>query len=71
MAVIGWIVAAGMATGVMYSLYPSYETPLTKAGNIVYGSICRFVWALSLAWVVFACKYGYGGECGHRLIPVN
>ncbi|XP_022094565.1 nose resistant to fluoxetine protein 6-like [Acanthaster planci] len=61
LAVLGWLVAAGMALSVLYGLYPSFHTPMTKAANIVYGSISRFVWALALAWLVFACKYGYGG----------
>ncbi|XP_038070285.1 nose resistant to fluoxetine protein 6-like [Patiria miniata] len=62
LALLGWLAAAGLALSVVYGLYPTTHTPpMTKAANIVYGSVSRFVWALALAWVVFACKYGYGG----------
>ena len=63
MALIGWLAAAALAMSVVYGLYPDFNNkPLTRAAVIVYGSVSRFVWALALAWVAYACKYGYGGE---------
>ena len=59
---IGWLVAAVLAMTVLYGLYPSVKGHMSKAANVVYGSVSRFVWALALAWLVFACKYNYGGE---------
>ena len=33
-----------------------------KYFNAVYNSASRPLWALCLAWLVFACEYGYGGN---------
>ncbi|XP_038070357.1 nose resistant to fluoxetine protein 6-like isoform X2 [Patiria miniata] len=62
-AVAGWLVAAGIAISVVYGFYPSYHTsvPISRAGQVAYGTLSRFAWGVALAWVVFACKYGYGG----------
>ena len=51
-----------MGIGVVYGLYPSYKTPMTKTATVIYAAVSRFVWAVALAWVVYACKYGYGGK---------
>ncbi|XP_033626269.1 nose resistant to fluoxetine protein 6-like [Asterias rubens] len=61
LALLGWLAAAGMGIGVVYGLYPSYKTPMTKTATVIYAAVSRFVWAVALAWVVYACKYGYGG----------
>ncbi|XP_022092075.1 nose resistant to fluoxetine protein 6-like isoform X2 [Acanthaster planci] len=61
LALIGWLAAAALAMSVVYGLYPSTKSPMSRPASIVYASVSRFVWALSLAWVVYACKYGYGG----------
>ncbi|XP_038070354.1 nose resistant to fluoxetine protein 6-like [Patiria miniata] len=62
LAVIGWLAAAALAMSVVYGLYPSTQSmTMSRPASIVYGSLSRFVWALALAWVVYACKYGYGG----------
>jgi hypothetical protein len=28
-------------------------------------SMTRFTWPLSVAWIIYACHYGYGGEITH------
>ena len=61
---LGWLLAAAIAVSVLYGFYPSYHSgvPMTKAGQVVYGSLCRYAWGVAVAWVVFACKYGFGGK---------
>lgn len=64
----GWTVAIGTGLAVVYGMYnynqfsdyPGYHW----AASIFYASLHRLAWGLALAWVVFACHYGYGG-------PVN
>ncbi|XP_071955722.1 nose resistant to fluoxetine protein 6-like [Antedon mediterranea] len=65
MVVLGWLAATGIALSVVYGLYGSYHgRPLSASATVVYITLCRFSWAVALAWVVFACDAGYGG-------PVN
>ena len=33
-----------------------------KAENIIFGTSQRLLWGLALAWVTYACHYGYGGR---------
>ncbi|XP_022092124.1 nose resistant to fluoxetine protein 6-like [Acanthaster planci] len=63
-ALTGWLVAAGIAISVLYGLYPTYHKPevaMSRAGEVAYGTLSRYAWGVALAWVTFACKYGYGG----------
>ncbi|XP_071813468.1 nose resistant to fluoxetine protein 6-like isoform X2 [Apostichopus japonicus] len=61
-ALLGWIVATGIAFACIFSLYNYYNIgPWSKAANVIYQMFCRFAWGVFLAWVVFACHYGYGG----------
>ncbi|XP_033118097.1 nose resistant to fluoxetine protein 6-like [Anneissia japonica] len=65
MTILGWVIATVIGLAVVYGLYGNFhDNHLTKAGTVVYITLCRFAWAVSLAWVVFACTTGYGG-------PVN
>ncbi|XP_041462659.1 nose resistant to fluoxetine protein 6-like isoform X1 [Lytechinus variegatus] len=61
-AVIGWLIAAAIGMTLVYGLYPSYHGHvMSTAESAAYMALCRFVWAVCLSWVVFACHYGYGG----------
>ncbi|KAJ8042096.1 Nose resistant to fluoxetine protein 6 [Holothuria leucospilota] len=61
-ALLGWILACGTGYACVYSVYGNYNgEPWPTAGNVVYEMLCRFAWGLFVAWVVFACYYGYGG----------
>ncbi|XP_030850769.1 nose resistant to fluoxetine protein 6 [Strongylocentrotus purpuratus] len=61
-AMIGWVFATAVGMSLVYGLYPSFHGhPLSTAENAAYMALCRFTWAVSLSWVVFACHYGYGG----------
>ncbi|CAG7722834.1 unnamed protein product [Allacma fusca] len=63
---IGWtlstIFALGSVYGVMYYSYPEHiEETLHSAHSAAYAGLHRFVWALSISWIIFACVNGYGG----------
>lgn len=30
--------------------------------SVIYGSFHRFAWGLALAWIIFACVHGFGGN---------
>ncbi|XP_033118039.1 nose resistant to fluoxetine protein 6-like [Anneissia japonica] len=65
MTLLGWVTATVTGLAVVYGLYGNFhDNLLSKAATVVYITLCRFAWAIALAWVVFACTTGYGG-------PVN
>ncbi|CAB4023741.1 nose resistant to fluoxetine 6-like, partial [Paramuricea clavata] len=62
-ALIGWSVAFAIAMTVVYAPHESVvpgnrEWNMTE--NIFYGTFQRLLWGLVLAWVTYACHYGYG-----------
>ncbi|KAK3870503.1 hypothetical protein Pcinc_024281 [Petrolisthes cinctipes] len=62
---VGWILATLSALLVVFGMW-SYNTMQPTAQydimtQVTYGSLSRIAWAASLAWVVFACHFGYGG----------
>ena len=59
-----WLVAVGVALAVVYGPYSAIkENPhkWTKGENVVYGSLKWILWSVPVAWVIFACHYGYAG----------
>lgn len=60
---LGWVACAFMMLGVLYSMWSANtgesEPPIIWAA--VYGGFARSVWAVGLAWIVFASVAGYGG----------
>jgi peptidoglycan/LPS O-acetylase OafA/YrhL len=36
----------------------------------IYFSVTRITWSLSIAWIIFACHYGYGGII-NRILSAN
>ena len=49
----------------MYGPYTAYKeggTPFNMVENIAYGTFSRTAWGLAIAWVIYACQNGYGGE---------
>jgi len=63
----GWSVAIILALSTLYGEYQvlraNNPVPFSRAENITYGTFSRFAWSLALAWVIFACHRGLGGEC--------
>ncbi|GLG92875.1 Uncharacterized protein GBIM_00424, partial [Gryllus bimaculatus] len=60
--VLGWAACACLLVGDVYGPYHmmqmGHKYDLTE--NVVYGALHRVVWALAVAWLVFACHTGYG-----------
>ncbi|KAL7744528.1 hypothetical protein ACLKA6_017050 [Drosophila palustris] len=60
---LGWIISLGLIFTSLFALYP-YATngkTLTILDEAFYVTLTRIAWPLALVWIVFACKYGYGG----------
>lgn len=63
-----WAAAFATALAVLYGLdYPRMlgtgtYYPLSPAATAMYGGMHRLAWGLCIAWVIFACSRGYGGE---------
>ena len=56
-----WVLAAGCCVSTLYGLYDSWHGhQLSLAENVTYFMFSRFVWAVGLALMVFACHNGYG-----------
>ena len=63
LVVCGWTLAIGMGLSIVYGLVPylHQEVDMPTAVDMSYGPLHRFVWAIALAWLIFACLKGYGG----------
>lgn len=62
MAVIGWLLAAGICSVVIFGLFDYTKTGEMSLGNrAFYAAVHRIAWAFGIAWVIFACHTGYGG----------
>ena len=63
---ISWALAAGVGLAIIYGIYPYVDTEkypeIPKAFNMTYGPLHRLAWAIVVAWVIFACINGYGGQ---------
>ncbi|XP_062140330.1 nose resistant to fluoxetine protein 6-like [Drosophila sulfurigaster albostrigata] len=59
----GWIFSLALIFACLFGIYPyaanGYELPTLN--EAFYVTLTRIAWPLALVWVVFACKYGYGG----------
>ena len=57
-----WILSGIFLFSTVYGLYSTWHGHIpTKAENVIYIVFSRFTWSLGLAFLVFACHYGYGG----------
>ncbi|XP_035226769.1 nose resistant to fluoxetine protein 6-like [Stegodyphus dumicola] len=58
----GWCAAIACNLAVMCGLY-GYRNgeAMQMTLSAIYASIHRIGWSLGIAWIVFACAYGYGG----------
>ena len=64
---IGWLLCLFIMGVVVYVQYEDVQDGVkTSRWNTVkrtaYETLSRDAWAVALAWIVYACNYGYGGE---------
>ena len=45
-----------------YGPYSQTQYTWQMVDRIVYGAMFRLVWAIALAWVIFACHNNWGGK---------
>nr|CAD7397974.1 unnamed protein product [Timema poppensis] len=61
--ILGWVTSLLIQAAVIFGAYrliqADYKYNVVEA--TLYGGLHRFAWALSVAWLVFACAKGYGG----------
>ncbi|CAB4011959.1 nose resistant to fluoxetine 6-like [Paramuricea clavata] len=63
-AVIFWFIAAAVALSVIYGPFTALREdprPWTMTEKILYNTTRHLAWGIILAWVTYACEYGYGG----------
>ncbi|KAH8396111.1 hypothetical protein KR222_003465, partial [Zaprionus bogoriensis] len=59
---LGWILSLALTFTCLFALYPNTNTlTMPILDEAFYVALTRIAWPLALVWVVFACKYGYGG----------
>lgn len=63
---VGWSISIGTILSIIFGVYSLQQLDYhsTDLESAFYESFSRVCWAISLAWIVFACIHGYGG-------PVN
>ncbi|KAF4519331.1 hypothetical protein B566_EDAN010036 [Ephemera danica] len=77
--IAGWSAALTLIIFVVFAGYPFKQYDYYDRGFAValYGAVYRPLWALAMAWIIFACHHGFGvcrptvvSECrlGHVLI---
>ena len=62
---LGWALSTGVALAILYGLKEPFRfggEKLTPEMDAFYGGVHRTAWAMCIAWVVFACVKGYGGD---------
>ncbi|VDM97825.1 unnamed protein product, partial [Thelazia callipaeda] len=59
--VSAWILAILIAFISTYGLYPILMNSNCKIYYLLYGALHRTAFAVSIAWIIYACHNGYGG----------
>uniref|UniRef100_A0A1I7XPC4 DDE_3 domain-containing protein n=1 Tax=Heterorhabditis bacteriophora TaxID=37862 RepID=A0A1I7XPC4_HETBA len=59
--VLGWMFGIVSGFWALYGLYPALQGWNWPIYHLVYGSIHRDVFAVSMAWLIYACHTGIGG----------
>jgi len=61
MYLLGWAVAIASGMAVIYGPASQNDHLWVMAEYVTYGMFFRFVWAVAIGWVIFACHNGRGG----------
>uniref|UniRef100_A0A915HPD2 Acyltransferase 3 domain-containing protein n=1 Tax=Romanomermis culicivorax TaxID=13658 RepID=A0A915HPD2_ROMCU len=57
-----WVASFALGLGVLFGMYDFCKTGrISDIGKAIYGSSCRVLWSLFLAWIVLAASTGHGG----------
>jgi hypothetical protein len=61
---IGWILSIFIIIAVIFgpNKLMQFDYELNALEMALYGALNRPLWAISVAWIVFSCHLGYGGE---------
>ncbi|KAJ1374260.1 hypothetical protein KIN20_036912 [Parelaphostrongylus tenuis] len=74
--ILGWLTSFIFGFWGVYGVYPALQGWNWPIYHLVYGSIHRDVFALSMAWIIYACHTGIGGIVNtilsaHFLLPLS
>lgn len=50
------------------SAYEPIEDVFNKTERVLFGGFYPFVWAVAVAWVIYACHNGFGGTYDNVLL---
>ena len=65
--IVGWVLAITLSS---FAVFGSYDIGRLGGGwEMTYRIVFRDIFALSVAWVIFACSTGYGGNSIIFFIP--
>jgi len=60
----GWILSAAFGISAVFGGYTNHGKEMPRMSSVTYGayfSLTRVTFPLAVAWVIYACHYGYGG----------
>ena len=57
----GWVLASAVGLVVIYVFNNRWYRKWSTAEESIYNGLASFAWALSVSWVILACKTGYAG----------
>ncbi|XP_055914238.1 nose resistant to fluoxetine protein 6-like [Eupeodes corollae] len=61
---LGWVISLGTLLAIVFGPYFSMKSSYTVTAfhAAAYEGFKRVSWSIALAWIVFACHFGYGGK---------
>ncbi|KAJ8938316.1 hypothetical protein NQ314_011528, partial [Rhamnusium bicolor] len=76
LVILAWIICLAVILTCLFGGHSTLRSPdYDRLGNAFYIALIRPVWALCVAWIIWACVMGYGGnpfeEFGEDLIAID